>query len=80
MIDTYFDRADAATRFFSPVHEDPRYWRGVVHKTVIDRNVAKAKEMLQAHINSLTARHLQEIGAGILLGGQGSIYTTQGKL
>jgi hypothetical protein len=70
MIDTYFDRADAATNWkrtrdhkLQEIYDDRRYFQGNLYSTMIDRNVAEAKFNLCAFINervsiekSITAR------------------------
>lgn len=60
MIDTYFDRCDAANDYKStasrPIWEDPRYYNGSLYSTLIDRNVAEAKANLASHIDQLAMR------------------------
>lgn len=54
MIDTYFDRADAATGYrpktCAPSYEDPRNFGGQIYNTMIDRNVAEARYELARFI------------------------------
>jgi len=65
MIDTYFDRVDAATGYKStpsrPVQEDPRYYNGQLYATMINRNVAEAKDRLERFIDSRVAHHRFEM-------------------
>jgi hypothetical protein len=83
MIDTYFDRADAATGYrptpSAPIHEDPRYWAGRLYATVLDRHMAKAKHSLACQISSIHSRHSFEIRNGFKLGDFGSQFTKEGR-
>lgn len=61
MIDTYFDRADAAQGFTptrsAPVHDDPRYFMGQLYVSTIARNAAEARFNLAAFVNRLVLVH-----------------------
>jgi len=62
MIDTYFDRADAATGYeptagVQPMHEDPRWYAGQLYSTMIDRDVAIAKNRLTWFIEARVIHH-----------------------
>ena len=69
MIDTYFDRADAALgykrRESAPVWEDPRYYCGQLYNTVLDRNVAEAKDTVAEAIEWAARRHSDAIVRGV---------------
>lgn len=55
MINTYFDRVDAASGYkptrSSPIEDDPRYYGGSLYATMLDRNVAQAKNYLANFID-----------------------------
>lgn len=78
MIDTYFDRVDAAQGYrpapCRPASEDPRYWNGQLYATMIDRNAAVARERLAGYLNYAARHHLWEIRLGIRLGSDLSIF------
>jgi hypothetical protein len=62
MIDTYMDRADAATGYkptsrVLPDYESPLYFRGNWYASVIDRMVAEAKYNLAIHISLSCIKH-----------------------
>ncbi len=61
MIDTYFDRVDAAQVFTptrsAPVQDDPRYYGGQLYASTIARNAAEARDNLAAFVNFLVLRH-----------------------
>jgi hypothetical protein len=65
MIDTYFDRVDAAQGFTptrcAPVHDDPRYYGGQLYASTIARNAAQARDNLAAFINARVIRHKAEM-------------------
>jgi hypothetical protein len=69
MIDTYFDRVDAAQGFkpkrSRPVHDDPRYFNGHLYATMLDRNVAEAKANLEHFIDMTWEHHRYELAMGI---------------
>lgn len=57
MIDTYFDRADAATGYVHPLtkpvnHDDPRYWNGELYDSMISRMAAQARYELAHFIDT----------------------------
>ena len=62
MIDTYFDRADAATGYrptpvvYPDMSDDPRYFNYQLYNTMIARNVAEAKYNLQMVIGYLVVQ------------------------
>lgn len=73
MIDTYFDRADAATGYRAtppqPVdREDPCYWNGALYDSVINRMVAEAKFELQGQLVFVVAHHKRQIRDGFAQG------------
>lgn len=84
MIDTYFDRADAAQRYpaiFPPqsVHEDPRYWGGQLYSTVIARMVAEARAMVRFTVAAAARDHQREMYCGIPLGTKHSVFDGAGR-
>lgn len=69
MIDTYMDRADAATGYTPPAakpvdRDDPRYWNGALYATVIDRMVAEARQTLRTEIAHIHRYHAVMITVG----------------
>jgi len=70
MIDTYFDRVDAANGYKStasrPIWEDPRYYDGQLYATMIDKNVAMAKEAVKLRIAAKTGQVRYEIYRGFM--------------
>lgn len=73
MIDTYFDRVDAANGWKSQrdnklqeLYEDPRYYNGSLYSTMIDRNVAAAKDQVRLCILARTERVRYEIYRGFM--------------
>jgi len=83
MIDTYFDRVDAAQGFTptrcAPVHDDPRYFMGQLYASMIDRNVAEARFNLRIFINANWWNHRCELKKGIKLGHRMSMFNTTGR-
>lgn len=65
MIDTYFDRCDAASGYkptrSAPMSDDPRYYNGSLYVTMIHRNVAEAKANLAQELDADIKRHKLEI-------------------
>lgn len=66
MIDTYFDRADAASGYKpTPAkqldRDDPRYWNGSMYASAIDCAVAMAKYRLRIDIAYIHHRHARAI-------------------
>jgi hypothetical protein len=62
MIDTYMDRADAATGYkptsrATPDYESLLYFRGHWYATIIDRMVAEAKYNVAMHISLSCLKH-----------------------
>lgn len=84
MIDTYFDRVDAAQGYkftpSQPISEDPRYWGGQLYATVIDRQVAEARATLRWVITNAARWHKAEMAHGIRLGDSHSFYTAAGVM
>ena len=83
MLDTYFDRVDAASGYeptpSRPISEDPRYWGGKLYATVIDRQVAEARAILRWTIGMTANNHRHEIRHGVRLGSQHSIFEANGR-
>ena len=83
MIDTYFDRADAAQRYRpnppQPVHEDPRYWGGQLYATVIARKVAEARAMVRWTVAVAARDHEREMYCGIPVGSTLSEFDAAGR-
>lgn len=86
MIDTYADRADAATSYrptpstFPDISEDPRYFNYQLYNTMIARNVAEAKWRLNFHISQIVSAHKLEIDNGVPLGCDCSRFQSNGRL
>lgn len=87
MIDTYMDRADAATGgrrrenmsdYYARMMADPRYYKGNLYATVIDRTVAEARDRLADSLERDRLFHRFEILINIKLGTQASRFTTKG--
>lgn len=71
MIDTYADRADAATGYrptpTKPVdRDDPCYWNGALYDSVINRMVAEARYNLRVDIALSHSYHCNMIRAGFM--------------
>jgi hypothetical protein len=83
MIDTYFDRCDAASGYkptrSAPHQEDPRYYAFNLYNTMIDRNVAEAKFKLRYVIENMAHFHKQEMARGIKVGARDSWYRADGR-
>lgn len=79
MLDTYFDRA-SWPGWMKPIHEDRRYWGGKLYDTVIERNAAKARALLQWQVLADVSNHRFEICNDIQLGSQGSIFEANGRM
>lgn len=86
MIDTYFDRCDAASGYkpmrsaSAPVHEDPRYFAGQLYATTLDRNVAEARFNLGVVIAYASVHHRWELCLGIPMGDPRSVFRKDGRL
>ena len=86
MIDTYMDRADAATgnwrtqrdNSVQQLYDDPRYYNGSLYATVIDRNVAEARDRLTGVIDRAVQQNRRELRLGIKLGHLGSLFQASG--
>jgi len=84
MIDTYFDRADwpvwmnlkPSTKHW----EDPRYFEHQLYSTMIERNVAEAKDNVRQLINNRVSWHRVEIGNQIKLSDPESVFKADGTL
>lgn len=65
MIDTYFDRCDAAQGYrpkAKPISlDDPRQYRGLYFDTTISRNTYAALDCLQQQLDRDVARHKLEL-------------------
>jgi hypothetical protein len=65
MMDTYADRADAATSYrptrTEPDYNSPLYFNGDWYMSMIHRNVAEAKYNLQMELHYLVAREKYQI-------------------
>lgn len=83
MLDTYFDRADAAQRYRTnppqPVHEDPRYWGGQLYATVTARMVAEARAMVRFTVAAAARDHQREMYCGIPVGTKHSVFDGAGR-
>lgn len=87
MIDSYFDRCDAATGTWrtdrdhavQSLYDDPRYFRGHFYSTMIDRNVAEARDKLGRHIERSARDHKYEICYGIRAGSTLSWFQSSGR-
>jgi len=89
MLDTYFDRADNMNRtnWLQPqrdearrrLSEDPRYYNGHLYATVIDRNVAEARETIRLRIATDHRLHTIELHKKVLLGDKFSWFNTDGS-
>ena len=83
MIDTYMDRCDMATGFNPTARyisvEDPRYFMGDYHDSVVSCNAAKARYNLKMTISTLMTFHRWELSNSILLGSTKSSFLADGK-
>lgn len=83
MIDTYFDRCDAASGFRSTARfidsNDPRYFAGQLYATVIDRNVAEARLRIADQVEVHHWLHSHELRQGIRMGGLRSNFDSNGR-
>lgn len=81
MIDSYFDRADAAQAAWRAAAEweSGLFWRGKIYATKIDREVAKSSELVAGHVEFLTQAHNEEIRRGIKLNGATSMFDSIGR-
>lgn len=83
MIDTYFDRCDAASGYrptrAAPISEDHRYWCGRLFPTVIDRHVAEAKRRLGVGLAMDWLDHRHEMEANIKAGDDRSQFWPTGS-
>ena len=81
MIDSYFDRADAAQASWQAAAEwqVDLFWRGKIYATKIDRAVAKALEMVAGDIDFLAQSHKAEIRRGIKLNSAASLFNSLGR-
>jgi hypothetical protein len=85
MIDSYFDRADAATGYrpappVAPNYDSLHYWQGNWYVSVIDRMVAEAKDKVRISIGANILNHRREIRHGVPLGSGCSIFDSAGRL
>lgn len=83
MIDTYFDRADAAARFmatYQPIdRDDPRLYAGQLYASVLSRMVAEARDNVFYAVAMATLEHKEEMRHGIPVGTKHSMFTVQGR-
>jgi hypothetical protein len=83
MIETYFDRADAAAGI-TPTYrfidlDDPLRYRGLHFASVLDRNIFAAKDRMEQALNAEHAQHIAEMHYGIPAGTKHSIFNEQGR-
>jgi hypothetical protein len=82
MIDTYFDRADAAagiTPTYRPAAlDDPRIYAGQLYASVLDRMVAEAKAKVLYAVAWVVWEHKTEMHCGIPVGSKHSLFTSRG--
>lgn len=87
MIDTYMDRADAATGYMlrqqredqQRLQDDPRYWAGQLYESAISASVARAKAILKWELATDVNDHKIELRHKIRLGSVRSVFTADGK-
>ena len=91
MIDTYFDRADNVYRinwlanpnqreeYRKEPSASPRYYKGEIYATLLDRNVAEAKENLRLSVLAASRMHRREVYANIRLGDKHSWFKADGS-
>lgn len=83
MIDTYFDRADAAAGFMSTYHpigrDNPCLYAGQLYATVLARMVAEARDTVLFTAAWSALEHKSEMHCGIPMGSKHSIFTEQGR-
>jgi hypothetical protein len=81
MIDSYFDRADAAQKNWQAAAEweSDFFWRGKIYATKIDRNAAKAQELVAGNVDFLTQAHKREGRHGIKLSSAASMFNSLGR-
>lgn len=83
MIDTYFDRADAATGFKTATShialDDQRLYHGLYFATVIDRNVFAARDQLAQAVDADYVEHRLEMHYGIQAGTRRSAFSANGR-
>lgn len=82
MIDSYFDRCDAAARYLHITTcidtTDPRYYRGQIYASTIACNTAKAKDRVEETIYIEHLTHVFEMDLGIRVGDQDSQFDKNG--
>lgn len=78
MIDTYFDRVDAATGYrakkSAPVWDHPYYFRGIIYDSSIARDAAEATYNVDYAIHLSARAHMYEIKKGIAINSPKSIF------
>jgi hypothetical protein len=83
MLDSYFDKKDwpvwMTTKSVAASFDDPRYYNGALYNTVLDRNVAQAKDNVRRSISNAHAWHRIEIARGLQAGQPESVFDTTGK-
>lgn len=83
MIDTYFDRADAAAGI-APTYRlhpdtDRRLYAGQLYATVLARMVAEARDNVRYTVAWAALEHKEEMRYGIPVGTKHSIFNAQGR-
>ena len=87
MLDTYMDRADAATGYMlrqqreteRRLQDDPRYWAGQLYESAIAAAVARAKAALRWELTLDVNDHQIEMRHGIRLGDVRSVFLEDGR-
>ena len=84
MIDTYFDRCDAASGYrptpSKPMdRDDPRYYAGALYVTPSAARAAEARAELRYVIENMARFHKQEMARGIKVGARDSWYRADGR-
>jgi hypothetical protein len=59
--------------------DDPRYYNGALYNTVLDRNVAQAKDTVCRSIKTAHAWHRIEIARGQQVGQPDSVFDSAGR-
>ena len=86
MIDTYRTAEDLANWRNSQreaarrrIAADPRFYDGQLYATMIDRNVAEARDRLRGAIDYVERHHRWEIRLGVRLGSNRSVFGADGR-
>lgn len=83
MIDTYFDRADAAAGI-APIYRpadfnNPLRYRGLYFDSLLSRDIFAAKDRMSQALNEEHAQHIAEMRHGVALGSDRSYFDKQGR-